>query len=140
MQNEDVPVFVYGTLKRGEEREPMWPRPAIEVERATTQGRLFDLGPYPALTEGTDTIDGELWRVAGEDLEATLAALDEIECYGNDDVDLYTRRIVQCQTESGDIQKAYTYFLAAPNELADRSPIPPDRDGKCRWSAHSTSG
>jgi len=139
MPSENLPIFVYGTLKRGEEREPMWPRPAIKVERATTQGRLFDLGPYPALTEGTDTIDGELWHIAVDDLDVTLAALDEIECFGNDDVDLYVRRIVRCQTESGAIQKAYTYFLAAPNELADRSSIPPGQDGKCRWSAQSAS-
>lgn len=139
MPNDHLPIFVYGTLKRGEERERMWPRPAIKVEQATTAGCLFDLGPYPALVEGAETIEGELWYVAVEDLDETLAALDEIECFGNDGVDLYVRRIVPCLTGNGETQRAYTYFFANPAELMDAQAIVPDRDGKCRWNAQPTA-
>ena len=47
----------------------MWPRPAVKIERTTSQGRLYDLGAYPAMVEGADTIDGELWHVAAEDVD-----------------------------------------------------------------------
>ena len=47
----------------------MWPRPVVKIERATAQGRLYDLGAYPAMVEGADTIDGELWHVAAEDVD-----------------------------------------------------------------------
>ena len=117
----------------------MWPRSAVKVELATTLGRLYSLGPYPAMTEGIEKIEGELWFVLSDGLEVTLAALDDIECFGNDDIDLYVRRIVQCELESGEVQRSYTYFFANPNELVDRSVILPDRDGRCRWSAQSTS-
>ncbi len=139
MPNEHLPIFVYGTLRRGEEREPMWPRSAVKVELATTLGRLYNLGPYPAMTEGIEKIEGELWHVLPNDLEVTLAALDKIECYGNNDIDLYVRRIVQCEVESGEVQRAHTYFFANPNELVDRPAILPDHDGRCRWTGHSTS-
>ena len=44
-------IFVYGTLQRGYQRAPMWPRPPRQVERATIQGRMHDLGIYPALVD-----------------------------------------------------------------------------------------
>lgn len=139
MSDEHLPIFVYGTLKRGECREPNWPRPAVRIERATTRGKLYDLGPYPAMIYGPDIIDGELWYVTAEDLKVTLAALDEIECFGNDNVDLYVREIVQCRVESGSIQRAHAYFLASPQQLADRDAIAPDHDGRCRWNAQPES-
>src|SRR5438093_3247250 len=51
MEQEALPVFVYGTLKRGEERARCWPRSPERVVPATTQGRLYDLGTYPALVQ-----------------------------------------------------------------------------------------
>jgi gamma-glutamylcyclotransferase (GGCT)/AIG2-like uncharacterized protein YtfP len=47
-----LPVFVYGTLKRGEVRAACWPREPVKVEEATVRGALFDLGDYPALVPG----------------------------------------------------------------------------------------
>ncbi len=131
-------IFVYGTLKRGEERAPLWPRPAIKVQLATTAGRLYDLGPYPAMVEGSEMIGGELWQFAEADLEPTLAALDRIECFGVDDVDLYQRRIVTCHTQSGQAVSAYAYFLA-DNAWAERhARVAPDTDGICRWRRHTS--
>jgi gamma-glutamylcyclotransferase (GGCT)/AIG2-like uncharacterized protein YtfP len=137
--SEHLPIFVYGTLKHGESRELNWPRPTLKIERATTRGRIYNLGSYPAMTEGIEKIEGELWYVLSDDLEVTLAALDEIECYGNNDIDLYVRRIVQCELENGEVQRAHTYFFANPNELVDRPAILSDHDGRCRWTGQSTS-
>ncbi len=129
-----LPIFVYGTLKRGEVRERMWPRGAVLIEEATARGRLFDLGSYPALADGDDVIRGELWHVREEDLPVTLDSLDAIECYGNEEVDLYVRRIIECRTLGGDVRRAYTYLFANPDELDGVLVVMPDDDGFCRWS------
>lgn len=129
---EHLPFFVYGTLKRGEIRESMWPRPAAHVEPATTCGRLFDLGPYPALLDGDGEIAGELWHVSPADFRVTLATLDRIECYGVDEVDLYVRRIVTCRTQSG-LRRAYAYFLADARSVEHLAEVRPEADGLRRW-------
>ena len=100
--NQHLPMFVYGTLKRGEVRQRMWPHAPTEVREATLQAALFDLGPYPAITSGDDEVAGELWYVIAEHMEATLAALDEIEGYGQGGVDLYVRRVVTCRDAAGE--------------------------------------
>lgn len=74
-------VFVYGTLKRGECREHCWPVAPHDVRPAVVQGALFDLGPYPAMCEGTEWILGEIWRLPAGAMEPTLRALDAIEGY-----------------------------------------------------------
>lgn len=130
---EVLPIFVYGTLKRGQIRERCWPHSPVRIETATTLGRLFDVGPYPALLPGSRLVAGELWFVAAEHLEETLRVLDEIECYGNDDVDLYVRRIVPCVTESGRTERAYVYHFADEAELLRYPETPASADGLCRW-------
>jgi gamma-glutamylcyclotransferase (GGCT)/AIG2-like uncharacterized protein YtfP len=132
--HETLPIFVYGTLKRGEERAVCWPRPATHIEPAVTSGCLYDLGPYPAMTEGTCQILGELWFIAPEDMQITLRVLDEIECFGNEDVDLYVRKIVSCRILNGETVRAYTYFIANLHEVSTLPAIEPGNDGFCRWN------
>src|SRR5262245_31105020 len=110
MVSEPNAVFVYGTLKRGQVRERCWPRPPISVEPATVHWALYDLGPYPALVAGDDTVAGELWHLAPGDMQATLAALDRVEGFGGKEDDLYRRVIVECETTTGST-RAWTYQL-----------------------------
>ena len=93
----DLPVFVYGTLQRGEEREPLWPCKPLRIAAATTRGHLYDLGPYPALTAGTDVVLGELWYVPLENLPEVLRTLDAIEGFRGAPDDLYRRETIPCQ-------------------------------------------
>lgn len=80
-------LFVYGTLKRGECRESMWPYPAVSVRTAYIQARLYDLGPYPAVRvdvelddpQDWDWVQGELWQVSPTHYAETLQVLDDIE-------------------------------------------------------------
>jgi gamma-glutamylcyclotransferase (GGCT)/AIG2-like uncharacterized protein YtfP len=126
-------VFVYGTLQRGEQRERCWPCPPLQVTPATIRGILYDIGPYPALASGSDTVAGELWTLRPEDLDVTLRELDAIECFGQGGVDLYVRRAVECQTAAGEVQRAFTYFIA-DNDYARQHPrVPPGEDGLVRW-------
>lgn len=107
--------FVYGTLKRGERREHAWPHAPLSITVATIKGRLFDLGSYPALIMGEEIVEGEIWLVAEEHLEDTLATLDAIEGFVPDrDGNLYERQVVECAVDSGQSQQAWTYFYAQP--------------------------
>lgn len=72
-------VFVYGTLKRGQCREDLWPKVPVSVAPAWTWGSLFDLGPYPALLGGSDRVLGELWSFEPSEMATVLEVLDQIE-------------------------------------------------------------
>ena len=75
-------VFVYGTLRRGEQRDINLLKPAPRwVGRASVEGVLYDLGDYPGLVLGIDQHPGEK-NVRGEvyEINAELERLlDEIE-------------------------------------------------------------
>lgn len=129
-------VFVYGTLKRGQIRERMWPRTPIRITNATTRGTLFDLGEYPAMTTGNDLVQGEVWELAPEDMDATLRVLDQIEDYREAPDDLYKRVVIECELDTGKtgeargIVEAFAYHYAA--ELRDSWRIPAIA-GRCSW-------
>ncbi len=125
-------VFVYGTLQRGECRAHHWPHPPRQIEDATIRGRLYNLGPYPALAPGDDTVAGELWTIAPEHFQETLAVLDEVEAAAGTG-QLYQRRLVMCSTASGREVAAYVYFYARPHALAAYPTIAPSADGRCHW-------
>jgi gamma-glutamylcyclotransferase (GGCT)/AIG2-like uncharacterized protein YtfP len=129
-------VFVYGTLKRGQERERCWPCPPRRVEPAEIRGELYDLGPYPALVHGDDRVLGEVWFLDPADVAATLKTLDEIECFGVEDVDLYVRETVECRSlADGLLHTAYVYFLADPAQARTHRRVPTGAHGFAEWSA-----
>jgi gamma-glutamylcyclotransferase (GGCT)/AIG2-like uncharacterized protein YtfP len=130
-------VFVYGTLQRGYVREHCWPRSPLKIEPAAVHGELYDLGPYPALVAGKDTIAGELWHFAPEDMEPTLAALDKVEGCDDSSGDWYIRSVINCQTANGPL-KAWTYRFGPPEKLARAPRVAPDPTGVCRWSQSSS--
>ena len=88
-------VFGYGTLKRGQCRETMWPRAPLSIRPGFVRGWLFDLGPYPAMWCGDchelendapenapcqcDWIEGEVWTLTKKNMSITIEELDEIE-------------------------------------------------------------
>lgn len=126
-------VFAYGTLKRGQCRQRYWPRQPVRIVAATIRGRLYDLGPFPALLEGSDVIEGELWQFAPGDMEQTLAVLDEVEQAAGEGRHLYERRVVYCTTAQGDEIPAWVYFLANPSAREGAPLVVPSADGRCRW-------
>lgn len=114
----EVNFFVYGTLKRGECRQQMWPRLPRVVEEAWVLGELYDAGNYPALLPGSDKVLGELWTFAASDFEAIAKVIDEIEEYRvGDPYNLYNREVIDCETLSGRRASAYTYIYARLHDL-----------------------
>jgi gamma-glutamylcyclotransferase (GGCT)/AIG2-like uncharacterized protein YtfP len=126
-------VFVYGTLRRGECRAIFWPYSPVAVETAFVRGRLYDLGPYPALAPGEDWIRGELWRLNPAHTAETLEVLDEVEGYSVSPGDLYVRKVVECRTQSGDAYLASVYFYARPERLDERARVLPGKEGWCEY-------
>jgi gamma-glutamylcyclotransferase (GGCT)/AIG2-like uncharacterized protein YtfP len=129
-----LPIFVYGTLQRGEERTPCWPHPPRQVDWATVRGQLFDLGPYPALTPGDDRILGELWWIDPHLLEETLDALDRVEGFNQPGrANWYVRKIVDCHVCDGSEHPAWTYLYGHSPSLLTVPPLKPDRNGLIQW-------
>ena len=129
-------IFAYGTLQRGQVREPVWPRRPTKVVPAIVSGHLFDLGPYPAFTQGTDRVAGELWCFDQADIGATLSVLDVVEHYQQEGPDWYQRRLIRCTDSDGIEHDAYIYEFARCEELHEDQRVPPDADGLCRWPSN----
>jgi gamma-glutamylcyclotransferase (GGCT)/AIG2-like uncharacterized protein YtfP len=104
--------FVYGTLKRGQSNYPLIAAAVRAALPATIRGRLYDVGPFPALAHGDETVYGELLLIASEALADLLVVLDDLEGY--DAVDpvgsFYLREIVVATTADGREHAAYSYF------------------------------
>lgn len=105
-------VFVYGTLKRGQCREDLWPQAPAQVAPAWTLGSLFDLGPYPALLAGSDRVLGELWSYEPSQMAAVLEVLDRIEGTNQPGPNEYDRLQVQVNSQGGGKLYASTYRYA----------------------------
>lgn len=78
--NEQLPLFVYGTLLRGESRHDLVAVAAEEIQEAVMPGaRLHDLGAFPMLSPGLGRVQGELIWLRPETYALTLATLDQVE-------------------------------------------------------------
>ncbi|MBP1962458.1 gamma-glutamylcyclotransferase family protein [Paenibacillus aceris] len=76
-----ISVFVYGTLLVGESNHSVAAPYVQSVQPGAIFGRLFDVGPYPALLLTEENRD---WHVVGEWLEVNeegLQAMDVLEGY-----------------------------------------------------------
>ena len=73
-------VFVYGTLRRGEQRDINLLRPApVFVGLGSVGGLLYDLGNYPGLvtTGGAGRVQGEVYAISAM-LERLLDEIEEV--------------------------------------------------------------
>lgn len=85
-------VFVYGTLRRGDDNDITRLRPPPTfVGTAVIAGTMFDLGAYPGVRLGdSGRVLGEVYAISPE-LEAVL---DEIEAVYPQQRDEYFRRVI----------------------------------------------
>ena len=75
-------VFVYGTLRQGEQRDIQRMKPAPHwVGRASVLGTLYDLGSYPGLVptrrDEAGKVHGEVYAISAE-LECKLDDIEEV--------------------------------------------------------------
>lgn len=113
---QTVNVFVYGTLKKGESREPALRQFAVKWVRAAILGfNIYDLGAFPAIdhSENGDQVFGELVECHNPD--RVLEVLDNIEGYygPGHERNLYNREVVTAiQLSDGVRVPAFTYVFA----------------------------
>ena len=72
-------VFVYGTLRKGQERDINRLQPApVFICDAQIKGTLYNLGSYPgARLGGENWVQGEVYQITPE-LERQLDAIEEV--------------------------------------------------------------
>ena len=75
-------VFVYGTLRRGQERDINHLRPApLFIGNAQVKGTLYNLGSYPGLRlmgeHQVELVRGEVYQITPE-LERQLDEIEEV--------------------------------------------------------------
>lgn len=118
-------LFVYGTLLTGipSSMSKFLRRRATLVGKATTPGKLYDLGMYPGFVAGgDDRVKGELYRLQEENLEETIEMLDAYESVTGAAEDEYARVEVQARIEDGGTFRAQTYVYV--KELTSEPVIP----------------
>ena len=103
-------LFTYGTLKQGfGNHDRIFGGYDIKITPAWTYGKLYDLGYFPALTEGNNKVYGELIEF---DNPAILKRVDYLEGYRgeNSNYNFYERRDIQVFTDKNEV-RAWAYFL-----------------------------
>lgn len=121
MNNNLEYFFVYGTLKSGygNNRILQQSPTALLVENAATapEFNLYDLGPYPGVTEGGDTsIKGEIWSVSDV---ATKNRLDMLEGYNPiaPDKGHYNKKIIDINDKKVNIYLINRQYTNTTNKI-----------------------
>ncbi|MFG3505987.1 gamma-glutamylcyclotransferase family protein [Streptomyces sp. NPDC047821] len=115
---EELPFFVYGTLRPGEYNHDRFLRGRTAAEEpARLAGALLYEGPgYPYLVRGAGRVAGELISAAPGHYEALVAVLDLLE-------DGYARQACEVvRTRDGAGVRAWVYVAASAVRLGE--PIP----------------
>ncbi|MGI5341551.1 gamma-glutamylcyclotransferase family protein [Streptomyces sp. CA-181903] len=109
-----LPVFVYGTLRRGGVNYAAFlrGRTADEVPARLAGAVLYEGPGYPfAVTAPAGEVRGELMTLAPAGHAAVLAALDELEGHRpGDPGSLYDRVVREVRTERGATVRAWVYL------------------------------
>lgn len=119
-------VFVYGTLREGfsNRGRSILTTHGTLLGTATVEGRLYDVGSFPALvTDGPrdQAVTGEVYELVDEPTRA-LERLDRYEGARGADPGPYRREQVTAQLDDGTELRVWTYVWTRPPTLLD--PIP----------------
>lgn len=115
-------MFVYGTLRPGEENYPHYlaGRTIAELP-GTVAGELFFVadGGYPYLAPGKGRVHGELVELKPQLYRETLERLDALEEYHPQDErhSAYLRRATRVRLADGSERLAWVYFWNMPARL-----------------------
>lgn len=118
---EQLPVFVYGTLRPGEHNHGWVARHTVDARPAVLPDHaLYAAGlPWVVPQQGAQ-VSGDLLRLAPGVYAAALDRLDHLEGYRADglwDDNLYVRTRVVVGLADGEASAAWVY-LAGPREFA----------------------
>lgn len=107
--DEYLPIFVYGTLRPGQENYDRFVlgKTTREVRAMLADHAMFVLDGYPCITEdtGAGNVIGDALYLSPEHFPAVLAALDQLEGYMSGNASspyLRVRRSVRTEEGGGD--------------------------------------
>lgn len=118
-------LFVYGSLLSNipSSMSKFLRRRATLIGKATTPGKLYDLGMYPGFVAGGDAlVKGELYHLIPEKEEQTMEMLDAYESVTGEPEDEYARLEVTVQVGGGGTFTAQTYVFRG--DTAGKTVIP----------------
>ena len=112
-RNRELPLFIYGTLRKGESAENEIAADVLRRAPARARARLLEINaPYPAAVFGDDEglLPGEIvWFKP----EKFVEAIDRVDVYENAPF-LFRRILVTVETEGQQVEAwAYTYTHAS---------------------------
>ncbi|MCF6093111.1 gamma-glutamylcyclotransferase [Microaerobacter geothermalis] len=102
-------VFVYGTLLKGEYYHHIIKDQVKSVVPATIRGWMFDLGPYPAIVEGSGYIHGQIIEL--HDPDKAFQSMDLLEGYhdAHSPLNEYERVYTEAWTNDHQVMKCQVY-------------------------------
>ena len=121
MENKELRVFVYGTLKVGGKFAGRYDEFRKTVKKGTIKGKMFSVhNSFPGvLLNGEDTIHGEIHEYADPDGKV-LSSLNRLEGFiteGNKN-NLYNQRFVKVSTDEGEYECLMYEFNRPTDELS----------------------
>lgn len=123
---QQLPVFVYGTLRRGYGNHSRFADAATAISVATFENASMFAGgvPFVRRTE-TGTVIGELVDIDPAQYEFVMKRLDQLEGFNgvNAKWNLYDRERVTVTVDGGGTREAWTY-LASEDLCRGKTPVP----------------
>ena len=112
---EQLPIFVYGTLRNGYGNYNHYLRDRTEKEvLGAIRGTMYDVGAFPAVVCGDGRVIGELMHIKPADYVNTMRNCDQLEGYYADaDYGMYVRQKIDVVTVKGMVQ-AWIYIWNLP--------------------------
>lgn len=107
------PVFVYGTLRRGEHNHDLLRERTLTIQPAKAEHmQLFSLGAFPMMVQGEGVVIGELIELQPFLYAEILQKLDRLEGYRPDsnECGLYQRKLLPVYDQHhGRLVSAWSY-------------------------------
>src|SRR5215213_591860 len=132
---EQLPLFTYGTLRRGQENYALLRGNTLNEIPATLEGvALYSLYAYPMIVEGNSVVHGELLTLHPRLYSRVLGDLDQLEGFQPDAADGSRFRRIErhVKTDNGVTVLAWVY-VGNPSVLLNEPHVQIPHGDWCRY-------
>lgn len=118
------PVFVYGTLRKGEGNHRII-QPYIDsmLPAALSDANLYDLGAFPAVSDGDGYVIGELYGLKNYGRDNYAEGIQELDWLEGVGSGLYKRELRTVIDNRGGVWRAWVYLAGQTIRLAEKKRI-----------------
>ncbi len=114
---EQSPLFVYGTLRHGQENYSLLRGNTVaEIPAVIERMALYSLRAYPMVVEGESVVHGELMTLHPRIYSRLMADLDQLEGY-RPGSDSRFERVKRCVRTEGGAEVAAWVYVGNPHML-----------------------